>query len=262
MPPFALPAVKWFGKPFGRFLVLALVAAMLAPSAFADRVSEMMRLHTEAIGGKARIAGLKSMRATGHVITGDKRVKFTMIAARPDMVRLETEAGSRTLVQGTDGRDAPWEFDTGEWPPRYRDMAQKAAAVFKADAEFDDPLVAGAARGYTIEYGGEVDIDGRKCPRLLVSRKLSEVFSLILDPRTLLIIQRVEERKDKLGMPARVVAKYEEHRPVGGVLIPHSITVMIGDRVIQQTKINVLEANPKTEADTFSRPRAIRSPKR
>lgn len=233
-----------------------MLAILLAPWARADRVADLVRIHREALGGDERIAGLHAMRATGDVIAGGKKMRFTMIAERPNKIRLETEGGARTLVQGSDGKNPPWEFDTGQWPPHYRDIAPAIAKTFALDAEYDDPLISGPDRGYTIEYAGEVDSEGKKLIRLLVTYKLTTTFALLLDPDTYLIFRRIEERVDLFGRATRVIVQYGDYRPVSGVLIPHLLSVGVNGKVIQQTKINAVEANPEIADDAFIRPKA------
>lgn len=239
----------------GRWLItLLLVIALRVPEVWADRVADLVRIHVEAIGGAERIAALTKMRATGQVIAGGKSMHFTLLAARPNQVRVETENDGRTLVQGTDGKNAPWEFDTGQWPPRYRDMAPAVAKTFVADAEFDDPLVGGEARGFSFDYAGEVPSDGKNLLRLLVTRNLSETFALLLDPDTYFIVKRIDERKNPLGGTSHVVTYYSDFRPVEGVLLPHQVALAIDGRPVQQTKIEAIEANPELPADSFTRP--------
>jgi hypothetical protein len=238
-----------------RFGFLFVAFAVLASVVRADRASDLAAIHTEVIGGKKRIEALKSLRATGNVTANGKQVRFTMTAARPDKIRVETEMGGRTLVQGSDGVAAPWEFDTGTWPPKYTDMPDASAKTFVADAEFDDPLVSGAARGFTIEYAGEVSVEGKKLHRLLVTRKLIQTFSLLLDPETFFIVTRVEQRPTVSGRQVQVVTHYEDFRPVEGVLLPHQIAVVIDGKVTQHTKIVAVEPNPTVTAETFTRPK-------
>lgn len=240
-------------RPFA----LLLLAALLAPASWADRAQDLARIHVEAIGGKKRIDALQAMRATGQVAAAGKQVKFTMTAARPNKVRLETEAGGRTLVQGTDGADSAWEFDTGTWPPQYRAMPEATAKTFVADAEFDDPLVARETRDYTLDYAGELDVGGRKLLRVLVTRKFTDVYSLLLDPQTYFIVMRVEQRPTPGGRKAQVVTHYEDYRPVDGVLLPHLVTVAIDGRMSQQTRITRIDPNPPVTVDTFSRPKVV-----
>ena len=198
---------------------------------------------------------LQAVRATGHVMAAGKRVEFYMIAARPAKLRLEIDGGGRTQVQGYDGEDAPWEFDTGSWPPRYRAMAESAAKTFTADAEYDDPLVAGEARGYTLEDGGTVEVGDTKYLRVLVTRHLKETFALLLDRDTYLIMMRVESRMTVAGRPIQIVTRFEDYRPVDGVLLAHKVTVLVDGKATQQSIIESMQPNPPYSRDTFSRPK-------
>ena len=240
-----------------RFVFVPLLLLFFSAGLRADRVEELVRIHTEAIGGLERIEALKALRATGHVVIGGSQMRFTMLAARSARVRIETDRGGRTRVQGTDGVDAPWEFDTRTWPPQYVPMEPRAAKTFVADAEFDDPLVAGPARGFTLDFAGEMMVEGRKLLRVLVTHKLAETFSLMLDDDTFLIVMRVENRESAGGRRLQVVTHYEDFRPVAGVLMPHTITLAIDGRANQQTKIAKMEANPEISAETFARPKAV-----
>ena len=232
-------------------------AAGVGSVARADRAEELVQIHVEAVGGMARIAALGSLRATGNVFAGGKRMRFTLTAARPDRVRLETDLGGRTLMQAYDGREPPWEFDTGVWPPHYRPMADSAAKTFVADAEFDDPLVAGAARGYSFDYAGEVSVEGKKLLRLLVTRKMTDTFSILLDSETYLVVLRVEQRTSPGGRTVQIVTRYDDFRPVEGVLLSHEVTVGVDGKLSQQTKIDRIDANPAISEEIFSRPKVV-----
>ena len=238
-----------------RFVPVVLGLLSLCSVARADRAEEIARIHLEAIGGQKRIDALKSLRATGHVIMGGKQLRFSMLAARPAFVRVETEQGGRTLVQAYDGTAPPWEFDTGTWPPKYREMNPSSARTFAADADFDDPLLGGEARGYTLEFAGEMTVDGRKLLRVLVTRRLADTFSVMVDDETFFIVMRIEHRESAGGRRLQLVTHYEDYRPVDGVLLPHTITLAVDGKGTQQTKIGRIEPNPKWEEGAFSRPK-------
>ena len=234
---------------FGWLLVVGL--------AWADQAADVARIHVEVIGGKERIDALVGLRASGYVVTGGKKVRFTMIAARPNRLRLETGAEGRSLVQASDGVDVPWKFDTGVWPPRYEPMGVTEGRVFASDSEFDDPLVAGAARGFVCDYAGELEVAGRKVVRILVTRKLTDTFSLLVDAETYFIVARIEHRNSVSGRRVEIVTRYEDYRPVDGVLVPHQVAVLSDGKIVQHTVIENVEANPVVTAETFVRPQTV-----
>jgi len=240
----------------GRFIRAVCFLTIAAAFARADQAADIALIHLSAIGGRERIGALTGLRMSGVVVMGPKRVRFTMIAARPNRVRLETGDNGRTLVNASDGVEPAWEFDTGTWPPRYRAMNEAAAKSFTADAEFDDPLVAGPARGFTLEYAGEAEVDGRKLLRVLVTRKLADTFTLLLDEETYFIVLRIEQRTTTGGRKRQIITRYDDFRPVDGVLLPHKVTLMTDGKVEQQMIMERIETNPELTPETFTRPKA------
>ena len=232
-------------------LGLFLVAAV---SVRADRMDDLAKIHLEAIGGKERVDALGALRATGQVFAEGKVVRFTMLAARPAKLRLETESNGRTLVQATDSAEPAWEMDTATKPAKSRAMDDGVARKFVADAEFDDPLVGGAARGYVFDFAGEMTIEGRKFLRVLVTHRLTDSYSLLIDDDTYFIAMRLEQRMTAGGRKTQVVTHYEDFRPVNGVLIAHKITVSVDGNVSQQTKVLRIEPNPILTDGSFRRP--------
>lgn len=236
-----------------RFSIFGL-GVMWAASLVAGPADDMARIHVEAIGGAERITALAAVRASGQVTTGGQTVGFRMVAARPNRVRTETESGGRTLIQSYDGKNPPWEFDTGAWPASYRPMKDAAATLFVADSEFDDPLIDSEARGYQLDLAGEVQAGERRLTKILVTRNGGLPFFILLDTETFFIMQRIDVRRQASGRSVEVVTRFERFRPVDGVLLPHLIEVAIEGRVVQTTSIEAMEPNPKVDAAIFRRP--------
>ena len=232
----------------------------LSLGARANAVDELIGIHTAVMGGAERINAHAAIKATGMVTMSGKRVHFTMVAAWPNRVRLETEGGGRSLVQAYDGVEPPWEFDTGTWPPKYRRVADGPARRIVADAEFDGPPIAGAARGYTLDYAGEAEAEGRKYRRLLVTHKLVQSFALYLDPETYLIQFRSESHTSAGGRPVNIVTRYSQFQSVDGVLLPQAVTTLVDGKVTQEMVIERIEPNLLLRPDTFSMPKGITVP--
>jgi hypothetical protein len=195
------------------------------------------------------------MRAAGTVVVAGQPVSFAMIAARPNRVRLETGTAGRSLVQGFDGVGPAWELEPGPDGPLVRPMPERTAKTFMADAEFDDPLISGSARGYVCEFAGAVEIGGRKHLRVLVTRRLTGTYHLLVDAVTFFIVRRIEQRSSVTGRKVEVVTEFADFRPVAGVLLAHQVDVTVDGKVTQQTRIDSIEANPVLPEGIFSRPK-------
>lgn len=233
------------------WISLALSLLFFAPFAgAADRATEIARIHVEALGGASAIRALASMRMTGDVLARGTRVPFTLLVARPNRVRMETRFPDRVVIQASDGESPPWESD----PAGQRAMSAAAAERFLADAEFDDPLVQARERGADLEFAGETEVRGRKLLRLLVSRSLTENVFILVDPATYLLAFRVQELT-RTGRRVEVVTRYDDFRPVAGVLVAHEITLFVDGALSQQAKIDAIVPNPPIGIETFARPR-------
>lgn len=237
-----------------RFAFALASVLWLAPAVAGSRVDDLVRIHVEAIGGRDQIQALSALRLSGEVRTGGQRLNFQMLAARPNRLRIETESGGRRRVQGTDGVRPPWERDTGAGTAVSRPMPAGVARTFASDAEFDDPLVAGAERGYALDFAGEVRRDGAAFFRILVTHPGREPISVLLDAVTYLIVERIETRASATGRPIPFVTRYADFRPVGGVLLPHELTTLVEGRVSQETHIRSIEANPPARSEDFGPP--------
>src|SRR3954466_5927443 len=105
-------------------LPLALLGLIAAQNLFAaDPLPEMTRMHIEVLGGKQAIQALAGIRATGVLFLEQKRLKFTLTTARPNLLRLEAESEGHKFVQAYDGIDLPSQFDNQDYPPHSRTVS-------------------------------------------------------------------------------------------------------------------------------------------
>lgn len=233
----------------------ATFAAAAEPAA--DRVADIVRLHIAAIGGQDRIDALQSYRAEGRM-GGDSAVtRFSMLAARPARLRMEFHHEDRTVIQAFDGTAPPWQSITRPGAPaEIGPMPAAEAAAFTADAIYDDPLVAGTRLGYQITFAGEAKVADRTLLRVRIAASTSQVFFLLIDPGTHLIAARIDPPDPASGVSGSIVTRYEDFRPVSGVLVAHEITVHVGGKAVRWARLDRIEANPDLPAGTFTAPAA------
>jgi hypothetical protein len=245
--------MNFFRSPLTRWLLSGLLASVLAGAAVADEIADIRRVHLEALGGEARVRALQSISASGHVTVGETKLMFEMIAARPNRVRVTTQDEGRALVQGSDGVEAPWRWDRGRQRTPAR-MSPDEAAEFVADAEFDDPLVAGDARGYTLDFAGAAELQGQRVLRVLVTQRDVPPSLLVLDADTCLIIRKETRRPAQWGGTVTVTTVFGDYRPVAGVELPHRIEVWRDGRRVSRTDLELVQPNPGLAADAFAMP--------
>jgi hypothetical protein len=229
----------------------ALVCLVLAGVLRADTIDDIVRFHIAAMGGEERVTALEAIHATGTVRASGHDLPFDMIAQRPNRVRITTRAENHSLLQGWNGVDAPWRWVQGKTAAP-EPMPSDEARAFKPDAEYDDPLVAGRARGYTLDYAGEITWRGKRAYRVLVTRGGDEPASLVVDHETYFILARLSTHTNVTGQESTVVTRFSDFQPVDGVILPFHIEVVAEDKVIQETILREITPVAKVPADAFS----------
>jgi hypothetical protein len=222
----------------------------------AEDADNLARIHVEAIGGELRLQSLRSMRVDGYVEIDGRHVSFTLLAQRPNRVRMETQADGHVLVQATDGVHPPWQMNPDEKPPRPRQLTGVEARDFSADAEFDDPLVQPESKGYALDYAGEMEWNDRHVYRILVTRRLVDSYYLLLDAETYFIVGKEAVRTLDYGRAVKLETCYEDFRPVSGVIMPHRIVVNADGKLLHETMLQRVEPNVPVPAGSFAMPAA------
>jgi len=224
-------------------LLPALAQAQLGP--------EIARRHAERAGTK--MAALRAVRAEGRTFINGEVVPFTLVAQRPNRLRVESFTPLRRAVQVYDGEHTPWTSHTQAKGGMPQDIAQPEAAEFIANADFDGPLVDFKAKGYSVDYAGEELIDGRPADKLLVMDRKDRIFFLWVDRQNLEVVKRTTYRIGN-GQRVPVDTFFKDFREVAGVLQPHRIETAANGRLLYVMVIDRMEANPAIPPDAFAKP--------
>ena len=231
-------------------------AAGLVAEARADFVKDLVSIHTEATGGRAKLAGLKTLKATGVTRGAGGELKFVMWAARPNRICTEVTDDKRIITQGWDGEGAPWTADSAT--RQIALLSGERADEFKVDAEFDDPLLPAKGRQVSLDYMGEVELEGRALLKVLVTQNFTMTSFVYLDTTTYLIVRRDVIRRVK-GADVTVRTDYDDFRSVGGVILPHRLVMTRDGKRVSETVIDRMEANAVMPAGVFAPPKTTKS---
>lgn len=234
-----------------RIISLVMAVVLLACVARADFARDLAVLHVEAVGGRARVDALKAVKMLGVTRGGDTEIRFTLWAQRPNRIRTEVTNNGRTVVQVWDGKTDPWRADSQA--KRITFLPVEAASEFKAQAEYDNPLLVGPDRRVSLDYLGEVERDGRTLLRLMATQNLTETSFIYLDPATYLI-DCIEAKRRRPGGEFLMRTEYRDWRPVAGVLMPHRLVIYQNGKRANETVIEKIEPNPPLGADIFKLP--------
>ncbi len=235
-----------------RRLISLILFLPLAAAAQSQLGHEIAQRHAERAGDK--LANLTAYRAEGRTFIGNQEVPFVLWAQRPNRLRIESSTLTRRLVQVYDGEHAPWVSHSEVAEGAAQTMTGAEAREFMASADFDDPLVDFEAKGYSVDYAGEDDLDGRRAHKLLVMSKTDDICFLWVDAESSEIVRRMTYRIVK-EQRAVIDTFFKDFKPVAGVLLPHKVEARTAGRAIYTTLIDKMEPNPRKMAATlFARP--------
>ncbi len=233
---------------------VVLLCLLVAVTAQAQLGHEIARKHAARAGD--RLAALTALRVEGRTFINDEVVPFTMVAQRPNRLRVESFTPLRRVVQVYDGENRPWISHSEAKGGQPQDMSEGDAKDFIANADFDGPLVNFAEKGYSVDYAGEEQINGRNAYKLLLMSKTDDIFFLWVDAENHEVVKRTAYRVSGEKRVA-VDTFFKDFREVGGVLQPHRVETMANGRMLYVMLVDRMEANPPViPPETFVRPPA------
>ncbi len=235
-----------------RWLLHFVTLLVLAVIVCAQTGADIAQRHAERAG--EQLGKLTAYRAEGRTFIGNNEVPFTMWAQRPDQLRIESSTPGRRLVQVYDGVHPPWTSHSEAAGGAAQLMTGAEAREFIANADFDDPLVNFAAKGFSVDYAGSDEVDGHTAHKLLVMSKSDDISFLWVDTETNEIVRRMTYRTVQ-EQRAVIDTYFRDFQPVEGVKFPRKIEARTNGRIIYTTLIDQMEPNPeKWPADLFEHP--------
>lgn len=232
---------------FACAFLLSAGAARLA----ADLAADLARIGVEAAGGAKAHEALRSFRAVGVTRVGDQEVSFILHAERPNHLRIETVGDKANLVRSFDGVHAPWKRVGLLTPPQRLGPADERD--FIAEADYEQPLYNWERRDVSLDFAGEATTDGRPCQKLLAVFNHTQVATLYIDDDTHLVIRRDDVKRVK-NREIVIETHYGDFRNTAGVLLPRSLRTIVDGRLLNETRIEAINANPELPVGFFSPP--------
>ncbi len=236
-------------KLTGAVVVLSL---LVASSAAAQTVDEIVARNIEAKGGLERLRAVQTMRQTSRLSMPTGDATLVVYTKRPNLTRQEITVGARgrgaapaKVVAAFDGK-TPWMINpmAGSTAP-IAVMGPQADAI-REQSDFDGPLIDYKARGYRVDYVGTETIDGRRVYHLRLNDRAKRVQHLYLDVET-----GLESKVIISTDSGSVEQELGDYRDVEGVKVPFSIRTVANG--VQQSMLTIekVEFNVKIDDAIF-----------
>lgn len=232
-------------------MAVAWVVLGAAPRVEADLADDLARINVEETGGTTAHIALQSFQAEGLTQVGTREVQFVLFTARPRSVRIEALGKKQSLVRAFDGVHAPWRKDDPAKPPLR--LGRDEEREFLLDSDFDSPLFNYKARQISLDYAGEVVIEGKTYQTLLATVRFTDVLTLYIDDETKLLVRR-DRTTRREGRDVVTETHFSDFKKVNGVRLPRRIRTLEEGRLLHETIIKHYEANPRLPIDFFAPP--------
>jgi hypothetical protein len=230
------------------------VASLLAVSAFGQTADEVLDKSVAAMGGKAKLAALQSMRMTGKMKMGPMEAPMTIIKARPSEMRVDFTIQGMTGTQAFDGTNG-WVLlpFTGNKDPQK--MTEAMLKDIRTQADFDGPTFDYKAKGNKVDFAGKTDVEGTPAYKLHLTTKDGRESNIFYDAETYLPI-RVEATHNVMGQEMETETILGDYKSVDGLMFPYSIESHAKGKegAGQAVAIEKIELNPKIDTAMFAMP--------
>jgi len=199
---------------------LTLVFTLVAATASAQTVDELVAKNVEARGGAARLKAIESVRIERTVATLFNDIEIVIYKKRPNLYRSEQRSKANPNVIARGFADTAWESANGKTTVR---EGAGPAEQREVDADFDGFLVDYRDKGHAIALEGKARVAGADAYKLKVTMKSGAVRYVYLDAATLL--ERRHETTIELAPGRRVATTidYSDWREVSGVKFPFAV---------------------------------------
>lgn len=241
-----------------KFALATVAAAALAwaPGAFAQSADELIAKHIQARGGLEPIRAVKSVVMTGKFrppgFDGD--FQFAETISRPGNVRTEITLQGLTVVQAWDGQTG-WQIQPFSGRKDAERLTADDTKSLQEEADFESPLIDYKAKGATVAYLGQEDVDGAPAYAIRASLKNGDEQTYYLDPDAMLTI-RVVTKQTLRGAEQQTVTDYGDYEKIDGVYFPLEIESGPKDQsnVRQRITIDKLTVNAAVDPAIFALP--------
>jgi hypothetical protein len=198
-----------------------LAGALIAASASAQTVDEVIARHLEARGGKDKILAVQAARITGKMTMGPQQAPFTMEWKAPTNVRLEFTVGGQTGIQAFDGTTG-WMHMPFMGKAEPETMPADMTADMEQQGDLAGPLVDYQAKGHQVALVGKRDVEGTEVYDIQITLKNGDVVHELIDAETYLTIKQ-ESRRKQGDQELDLETSIGGYKEVNGIILPHSM---------------------------------------
>lgn len=237
-----------------KFYFLALLSVFVVTTARSQTADEVIEKYADAIGGRAAVTAVKTVKTTGSMNMMGMDFPFTMYASYPDKSFLEVNIQGMVMKQGCDGTNG-WALNpmTGSQIPEKVD--EETANSFKPRGRTYSVLLTYKDDGAKVELAGKDTLSGNEVFKLKYTGADGEDQYFYIDSGSGNLL-RVDKKVKSMGKVIRSETTYSNFKKTGDIVMPYLIDVKTSESKMgnQTLVIDKIEINPEFEESIFTIP--------
>lgn len=216
-------------------------------------LKEILKKYYQAIGGPKAWQAVDSYKFAGSMYTKEITFKTAAVFMRPDLCRLDFQAGNLYFMESFDGK-IPWQMNPGRGN-RAEILKGKRAKEMIDTCDFEGPLINHKQKGHKIKYLGKEKIEDRWGYVLEVQFKTGNTDTYYLDTKTFLpfMVKGKTIIQDQIVNTTINISEYIE---IGDIIIAFSYEFLVeGNPSPEILKIKTIQLNSEIDDKIFKLPK-------
>lgn len=242
----------------GFLIVLAIWYGLAGCERTAVTLDELMERNAEAVGGKAALEAVRSIRFDLHIVDPGSEVDGIYLAARPGRMRIDVSANGQHVFTEALGEKRAWQWK-GKGEPV--EASATATAALRHGVELPGHIFGLhelRQRGHRVELAGREQVGKVNYHVLRVTFADGYNTSLYLDPELWLITRRRDVRPlhpDVDPTPTTIESTMSDFRRVGDLLFPFKSTDtdLASGKTLETATVRSITLNPALEPGVFEK---------
>lgn len=219
-------------------LVLSLLVMVVALGAQAQTLDDIIDRHLEAIGGKAQLAELKSIRMECNMSVQGMDIPFIMTRVHNTGQRVDISAmgmDGYVITTPTEG----WTYMPFMGQTAAEPMPEEQVKEGVEELDVQGLLYNYKAKGHTPALLGEENVDGTACYKIKVITQSGKERTYFIDTKNYYIIRSVA-KAFVMGSEMELTQNFGDFKLTdGGYTMPHSISGAFGQGDLTVTKYEI-----------------------
>jgi hypothetical protein len=238
-----------------RTLSLLLFCCIAAACCNAQTVNDLISKHIDAVGGKEKLASIKTIYTEGEVMIADNplgtgKSKTYQVAGKN--LREEMTFGTYLLIENYSAKGS-WSVNPFLNKMKPGPMDEEPANAGVARIGIETPLIDYATTGSSVQLIGKENINGTNAHKLKLVTKDGTEFIYLIDPTTFYILKRSIRSKTGQEIKEEIFSDYKKTEP--GIVIPFASEFKVGQSATMYLVLNKVDFNKDIDPSLFEMPK-------